>query len=145
MTTKSPIEQLEAATNKVGKAIGDLLVVFERQGQHLDEASQRKVFGFLHKALEGAHQKATVARTIAKATNGAFSLEDADEEIVTPGPVTGFGSPARPAPMPVENAFTFVPPPEGRATIRLRPGQELPDSQSEGSDGNKLDVNLIDN
>lgn len=71
----SSIERLEGATNKVGKALGELLGVVEKSGQDLSEAQVDKVFQFLATSVTGMHQKAQLARSVAVAANGAFKLD----------------------------------------------------------------------
>lgn len=83
MPDGSTTERLEAATNKVGKAFGELLNVFEKHGDKIEEKDLDKVFAFLSLSLHGVHQKALIARGVAVATNGGFTL---DMELPAPNP-----------------------------------------------------------
>lgn len=99
-------QKLEAATNKVGRSLGDLLKVFEGHGHELSEAQVDKVFLFLKAALDGVEQKARLARIVSVATSGSFSLDMDLADLPAPS------APSVSAPTPAE---------------RLRPPRELAD------------------
>lgn len=76
-------KKLETATNKIGRAFGDLLGVFEKHGDEITGENLEKIFTFLNLSLGGIYQKALIARSVAVATNGGFTL---DMELPTPPP-----------------------------------------------------------
>lgn len=81
-------DKITAATNKVAKAITDLAKAFETDAGSISEEGFRKVFDFLRVTVSGAEEKARIARILAPATTGTFSLDMELPTAPSPAPLT---------------------------------------------------------
>lgn len=75
---------LETAVAKVGKALGELLKVAEKNGDDISTDDYAKARYFLEETNRKVWEKIDVVRDIAKATSGSFSLDSVElPEMVT--------------------------------------------------------------
>ena len=68
-------EKLEIAVNRVGKAFGELLKVFEVSGSTITESERVKAFTYLTNAFNTIQTKSESAHQLSTITKGTFSLD----------------------------------------------------------------------
>ncbi|MER9176267.1 hypothetical protein NKH72_22065 [Mesorhizobium sp. M0955] len=67
-------QKLEAAVQRVGRSLSDLVRVFEASAEFKDEDA-RKSFNFLFDVLSKSEKKALLSIITSEAANGGFSLD----------------------------------------------------------------------